>query len=135
MPSGVTQNWLVFGNFGCSLFSDRIHYVVGYIGKNMRSCYFFFKANLTFFGLRSAKKVGAISLKKRLKFASQGFRLRFCKKWMAISVQNGQKFASQKMRLDVFFPAYFESGKHDKYKRKYLKKRLPPPKTAVFLGW
>ena len=34
----------------------------------------------------------------------------------------------QKMRLDVFFPAHFESEAHDKYKRKYLKKKVTPPK-------
>ena len=42
-------------------------------GKKCEIVLLFLKANLTFFGLRSAKKVGAISLKKRLKFASQHF--------------------------------------------------------------
>ena len=61
----------VFGLFRLFTFFHRIHYIVGYIGKSVRSCDFFFNTDLILFELRSAKKVGAISLKKRLKFASQ----------------------------------------------------------------
>ena len=39
----------------------------------------------------------------------------------------------QKMRLDVFFPAHFESEAHEKYKRKYSKKKLPP-QNSCFVG-
>ena len=40
----------------------------------------------------------------------------------------------QKNRLDLIYSAHFELEAYDKYRRIYLEKRLPPKKTAVFLG-
>ena len=58
LPTVVTPKWLFLDNFGCSLFLHRIHYLVGYIGKSLRSWLFFLRPMSYFLDWYRPKKWG-----------------------------------------------------------------------------